>query len=289
MGREEPPARFDGLIQEVHDRYESLSKTNKLIAEYITQHPNEMAMNSVNALAGRCGVHASSLVRFAQLFGFAGFKELQLLFQERLKISAAGPEGRTARVLSDIEEAGAPGAHGLLRGVALRDLAAIEDLVDRIPEADLARAIAILDGAETIFLMGQLRSEPIVSLFRYGLTMIGRRVTALDASGGLATHMAKTMRPTDALLAVSFRYYAAEVARVAEEATAQKAPIIAISDSTLAPLAKSAAVLFSIPETERAFSRSLAAPMCLAQALILGLAALKSDGAAPRIPVATEI
>ena len=67
------------------------------------------------------------------------------------------------------------------------------------------------------------------------------------------------------------------------------ARIVAISDSSLSPLAKSAAVLFAVPEHEYTFSRSLAAPMCLAQALAVALAArLQGNPDAPRIPSAEE-
>jgi DNA-binding MurR/RpiR family transcriptional regulator len=50
---------------------------------------------------------------------------------------------------------------------------------------------------------------------------------------------------------------------------ARGVPIVAISDSTLSPLAKNSRVLFAVPEHEYTFSRSLAAPMCLAQALTI--------------------
>ncbi len=110
----------------------------------------------------------------------------------------------------------------------------------------------------------------------------------LDASGGLATHMAKVARKSDLLLLVSFRFYATEVVNVAEETAAREVPIIAITDSTLSPFAKLASVLFAVPEHEYTFSRSLAAPMCLAQALCVSLAArLQKDGTEPRIPVVT--
>jgi len=75
---------------------------------------------------------------------------------------------------------------------------------------------------------------------------------------------------------------------VVEEVAARGVAVLAISDSTLSPLAKSAQVLFAIPEHEYTFSRSLAAPMCLAQALMVALAArLQQDRASPRIPVVT--
>jgi DNA-binding MurR/RpiR family transcriptional regulator len=144
--------------------------------------------------------------------------------------------------------------------------------------------------SRSFFLIGQLRSEPVVNLLRYILTMLGRRPILLDPGGGLATHMANPMRKGDVLVAVSFRFHATEVVNITESATSQDIPIIAISDSTLSPLAKSASVLFAVPEHEYTFSRSLAAPMCLAQALMIALAARLQDDAhaTPRIPFVTE-
>lgn len=288
MPDEAPPENYEDLIRAVHERYGAMSRTNKLVAEFLTQNPNEVAVSSVHALARRCGVHASSLVRFAQTFGFLGFRDLQQLFQHRLVTAAPGFEARAAKLRAELTSRETRGPRRHLQDMALRDVASIEDLVESIPETDLERAIDLMAQAETIYLLGQLRSEPIVLLLRYVLTMIGRRAVLLDASGGLATHMAKMIDPGDVLLAVSFRFYATEVVNVTEEAADRGVPIIAISDSTLSPLAKTARVLFPIPEGEYTFARSLAAPMCLAQALVLGLAErLNAEGGRPRIPVAT--
>jgi DNA-binding MurR/RpiR family transcriptional regulator len=141
----------------------------------------------------------------------------------------------------------------------------------------------------TIYVIGQLRSAPIAGFIRYILSMLRRRVVLLDANGGLATEMAKVIRPEDLLIAISFRFYAKEVVTIADAAHARGVPILAISDSRLSPLAKTATVLFEVPEDEYTFSRSLAAPMCLAQALMIALAArLQSvEATDTRIPIAT--
>lgn len=102
---------------------------------------------------------------------------------------------------------------------------------------------------------------------RHVLTMLG---SATRPRGGLATHIGRTIRKTDVLLAVSFRFYANEVVNVVEEAGQKGIDIIAISDSTLSPLAR---VLLPVPEHDYTFSRSLAVPMCLAQALVVAVAA----------------
>ena len=101
--------------------------------------------------------------------------------------------------------------------------------------------------------------------------------------------MARAIGKTDLLFAVSFRFYATEVVNIVNDVASRKVPIIAMSDSTLSPVANAASVLFAVPEHEYSFSRSLAAPMCLAQALTIALAArLQRNLVNPRIPTVTE-
>ncbi|WP_215848611.1 hypothetical protein [Candidatus Pantoea bituminis] len=65
--------------------------------------------------------------------------------------------------------------------------------------------------------------------------------------------------------------------------------MIAITDSVLSPLAKNASVLFTIPEEEYSFSRSLAAPVCLVQCIALAVAsAMHPEEEQPRIETVTE-
>lgn len=283
------PTTYEELIRAIHDRYDGMSKAYQKIAIYLTQNPNEVAVHSVNAIADRCGVHASSFVRFAQALGYQGFKELQVLFQRRLSTAAPGFEARVQALEGELGARTDRSEYGFLRELVVRDIASLQDLLAQTPPQSLAHAAELLDKADTIYLLGQLRSAPVVDLLRYVLTMLGKRCVLLDASGGLATHIARTMRGTDVLLAVSFRFYATEVVNIAEAAAAAEVPIVAISDSTLSPLAKTARVLFAVPEHEYTFSRSLAAPMCLAQAITVALAARhQTDGATPRIPVVTQ-
>lgn len=282
------PEDYEELIRVIHERYEEMSKSYQKIALFLTQNPNDVAVHSVNAIAERCGIHASSFVRFAQALGYDGFKELQGLFQKRLSTAAPGFEARVKALEGELGARADRSEYGFLRDLVVRDIASLQAMLEQIDPEHLAKAAGLLETAETIFLIGQLRSAPVVDLLRYVLTMLGKRCVLLDPSGGLATHMARAMQPQDVLIAVSFRFYATEVVNIVEEVAARGQRIIAISDSTLSPLAKGAAVLFAVPEHEYSFSRSLAAPMCLAQALTVALAArLQNNDEQPRIPTVT--
>jgi DNA-binding MurR/RpiR family transcriptional regulator len=282
-----PPESYEELIKLIHDRYDDMSKSYQKIALYLTQNPNDVAVLSVNAIGAKCGIHASSFVRYAQSLGYKGFKDLQTVFQRRLTTAAPGFDARVRALeaeLGGVRE----GEMAFLADLVARDVASLQELLASIDPAALAMAADMMEAADTVYLIGQLRSAPVVDLLRYVLTMLGKRTVLLDASGGLATHMASVARPADVLFVVSFRFYATEVVNVAEETAARGVPIIALTDSTLSPYAKLARVLFAVPEHEYTFSRSLAAPMCLAQALCVALAArLQKNTAAPRIPVVT--
>lgn len=284
----EPPRDYEELIRLIHSRYDTMSKGYQTIALYLTQNPNDVAVRSINAIAERCGVHASNFVRFAQALGYSGFKDLQTLFQKRLSTAAPGFEARVKALEDELGTREDRSEFGFLRDLVVRDVASLEGLLADLSPDQLTQAADLLERADVIYLIGQLRSAPVVDLLRYTLTMLGKRCVLLDPSGGLATHMARTIRAKDLLVAVSFRFYATEVVNIVEQVAARRVPILAISDSTLSPLAKSAEVLFAVPEHEYTFSRSLAAPMCLAQALTVALAArLQNDAEHPRIPTVT--
>jgi DNA-binding MurR/RpiR family transcriptional regulator len=285
----EAPKDYEDLIRVIHDRYEAMSKSYQTIALYLTQNPNDVAVRSVNSIGETTGVHASSFVRFAQALGFEGFKDLQSLFQKRLSTAAPGFEARVKALEKELGNRTDRTEMGFMHDLVVRDMASLQEMLNDIQQEDLAEAVSLLQKADVIYLMGQLRSAPVVELLRYILTMLGKRCVLLDSGGGLATHIARAMRDTDVLFAVSFRFYANEVVNVVEEAAGRGIPIVAISDSTLSPLAKSARVLFAVPEHEYTFSRSLAAPMCLAQAMTVALAArLQNNAINPRIPTVTE-
>jgi DNA-binding MurR/RpiR family transcriptional regulator len=287
MASYRPPESYEELIKLIHDRYEDMSKSYQRIALYLTQNPNDVAVLSVNAIGAKCGIHASSFVRYAQSLGYKGFKELQAVFQRRLSTAAPGFDARVRALEAELGGA-REGELGFLADLVTRDVASLQDLLANMDTAQLAEAAALMEASDTIYLIGQLRSAPVVELLRYVLTMLGKRTVLLDAGGGLATHMAKVARPTDMLFVVSFRFYATEVVNVAEETAGRGVPIIAITDSTLSPYAKTAKIMFAVPEHEYTFSRSLAAPMCLAQALCVALASrVQKNSQDPRIPVVT--
>lgn len=285
------PHHYEGAINLITANYESFSEGYKQVARFFTQNPNIIALESINSIATKSDVHPSTLVRFAQNLGYSGFKELQSVFQTRLATAAPGFRERVSVLDAEISRNAASGNLGFLRNMVVRDIAALQGMLEAVTEEALETASELCAGAETIYVAGQLRSEPIAELIRYLMTMLHRKVILLNSAGGLSQEIALTMKKGDVLIGVAFRHYAKEVVAIAEHAVANKIPLVAITDSQLSPLAKGASVLFTLPEEEYSFSRSLAAPMSLVQTLATVTAARlhPKGGQDVRIPSVTEI
>ncbi len=285
------PHRYEGAINLITANYESFSEGYKQVSRFFTQNPNIIALESINSIAAKSEVHPSTLVRFAQNLGYSGFKELQSVFQTRLATAAPGFRERVSVLDAEISRNGASGSMDFLRNMVVRDIAALQGLLEAVTEEALETAAELCAGADTIYVAGQLRSEPIAELIRYLMTMLQRKVILLNSAGGLSQEIALTMKKGDVLIGVAFRHYAKEVVAIAEHSVAKKIPLIAITDSQLSPLAKGAAVLFTVPEEEFSFSRSLAAPMSLVQTIATATAARlhPKSGQGVRIPRVTEI
>ena len=116
------PKDYEELIRIIHERYEDMNRSYQRIAVYLTQNPNDVAVKSMNAIAATCGLHASSFVRFAQMLGYKGFKDLQAVFQKRLSTAAPGFEARIKALETELSDRGNAGGGTFLHELVLRDI-----------------------------------------------------------------------------------------------------------------------------------------------------------------------
>ena len=70
-------------------RYEGLTNTQKRIAEYIIEQPQVVAFSTVEQMAARIHVNASTIVRFAYRHGLKGFPDLQERMRELVRAALA--------------------------------------------------------------------------------------------------------------------------------------------------------------------------------------------------------
>ena len=263
---------YDELRCAIAQRHRALSGRLQQIAEFVLDHPTEVALGTVAEVAERSGVPPSAIVRFAHALGFGGFTQMQQVFRSRLVAGVAPSyKARLARMKHEEKSILGRKPAAVLGRFVAEAQSALVALSQSAHARELEAATAILAKARDIYLLGLGGSFPVATHLAYVLRKLGRRVVLLDGMGGSIHEQSHPATSEDALVAISFRNYYPDTARLFPELVARRVPAISITDSLLSPIVEGATVVFEIQDMPEPALRTLVAPMCLVQALAIGL------------------
>jgi DNA-binding MurR/RpiR family transcriptional regulator len=274
------PREFPALRTLILARAATLPRRLAQVATYALDNPDEIAFGTAAGIATTAGVQPSTLVRFSQALGYQGFSDLQEVFRSRLRERVPSYDERLQQLRAHGHAASKTGA--LLDGfaeAATRSLAAFRDTAD--PEA-IDRAVALLAGAETIYLVGLRRSFPVTVYMAYAMGKLGIRSILVDGIAGLGAEQLSFVTARDALVAVSFTPYASETVALATAARDKGCRIVSLTDSAFSPIAQIADIWLEVAEANFEGFRSLAATMALAMTLSVGVAGKREEAPAPK-------
>lgn len=269
------PHDFESLRSLILLRREELPRRLAQVAEFALEQPDKVAFGTVAELAGMAGVQPSTLVRFAQSFGFSGFSDLQEIFRARLRERWPDYGERLKRLEARAQSGGSV---ALLDGFAEAGMASLARLREDASAEDLEKVAGVLAGARRIGLLGQRRVFPVTSYLAYACAKLGIETQLLDNRGGLLAEESRFLGGDDALLAISFTPYTPETIEVAAEAAERGVPVVAITDSPFSPLTRSARAWIEVVESDYGAFRSLSATMTVAIAIAVSAAEMRRAG-----------
>lgn len=267
------PRDFEALRSLILDRRQSLPKRIAQVAAYALDNPDEIAFGTAASIATSAGVQPSTLIRFAQHLGYDGFTSLQQVFRERLRERTTSYEERLTVVRGDADEG--TSNRRIVDGFLAAASKSLDVMSRNLDDETLDRAIDILNGAETIYILARRRSYPVASYIAYALGKLGVRSQLIESASGLSPEIISFASSRDAVIAISFSPYASATVEEARILSANNVPVIAITDSAFSPLAQFAKVWFEVAEADFGGFRSLAATMALAMGLTVGVAELR--------------
>jgi DNA-binding MurR/RpiR family transcriptional regulator len=264
------PADFDTLRAAILERKGQLPKRLTQVAAYALDHPDEIAFGTAASSAQSADVQPSTLVRFAQQFGFDGFSGLQLLFRARLRERTSSYEER----LRTLEQDGAALAESttMFNGFITAAHRSIDAIAAAVEPDAFERAVTLLARADTIYLIAKRRSYPISSYMAYAFGKLKVRCQLVGTSAGIDDDLLAMATPEDAAFAISFSPYASESAAQARTLAARGVPVVSLTDSAFSPLAECSREWFEVVEADHAGFRSLSASMAFAMALTVSIA-----------------
>ncbi|TNH06873.1 MurR/RpiR family transcriptional regulator [Testudinibacter sp. TR-2022] len=264
---------LEQLESQIRDRYDNLSKRLKQVAKYILDNSNSIVFDTVAVIAERADVPPSTLIRFANAFGYSGFNEMKQIFRENLMEETVNYSERAVlfdKIDPDNATQGAP--NEILNVFAQANNQALLQLVNQISPEQLESAVELLHSANNIFIIGLKRSFSVASYLNYALHHLDCHSYIIDGLGGMFEEQLNLIKPGDVVVAISFSPYAKETINIMNAVAKSGVKQIAITDSQISPLVGFSDVAFVVKEAQVSGFRSQCATMTLVQTLAISLA-----------------
>ena len=253
-----------------------LPKKLRQVAIHLWQHPTAVALGTVTSVAGEAGVQPSTLVRFAQAFGYTGFSDLQEVFKAHLA------DGGRRRAQSNWEDASSGEAARLVDGFIGSSATSLARVRDRLDLAQFEAMSQTLAAADLIYIIGSKRAFSLVSYVSLAFANLGVRNLALDNVGSTAFELLRCASAADAVFAVSFTPYNSITPELAVSAAQRGVPIVSMTDSAFSPLVPVSKAYIEVIEESFSGFKSLSATLAVAMALVLRVEQRRAETASRR-------
>jgi DNA-binding MurR/RpiR family transcriptional regulator len=240
------------ILKIISARLDSMSEADREIGRFIVEHPERMLLLSSAAVAVETGRSQSSVVKFSQKMGYAGYQELKLAVNKAQAQEWQVPPG----MIHGSIEAG--DSYATIRQKLISSkILSIQETVAVNSEQTIDRVLDALAKARRIHLAGVGASSLVARDFSYKLLKLGRMVL-LDNDSHVQIANAATLEPDDVLFAISHSGASLETLRVAEQARARAAKVISVTGLQRNPLTEVADLhLFTVADEERVRSSAI--------------------------------
>lgn len=256
------------LIERLNLSGKRLSKSHRLIAQYIAGHYDKAVFMTASALGEAVGVSESTVVRFAVALGYVGYPQLQHSLQElvRHRLTAVQRFEMGANIQED----------DVLPTILKADMLNIRNTAEQMDHQAFQNAVSQLLSARTIYVLGLRSAAPLAQFFGYYLHFLFDDVRVIVGSGDVLESIAR-IQQGDVLVGVSFPRYSSRTLEAMHIARESGAQVVGLTDGPMSPLHQEADICLSARTDTASFVDSLAAPLSVINALLAALAMKKRD------------
>ncbi len=265
------------FLQLMGDREKTLSKGQRQIAEYIKEHYDRAAYMTASRLGQVVNVSESTVVRFANALGFAGYPEMQHALQElaRTHLTAA----QRMSVADNLMDRST-----VLDKVLLGDADKIKRTLDTLDRTAFEAAVERIVQAKNIYIIGSRSSASLAGFLNFNFRMMFDNVCYVEVSSGSEMfEQILSIGPEDVLIAISFPRYSSRTVRAVRYAHDNGADVVALTDSAQSPLSPYADQLLTARSDMASFVDSLVAPLSIINAMVAAVSMRRHDEVSARL------
>lgn len=213
----------------------NMSKTHRKIAEYILANYESASFLTSIALAQKCGVSESSVIRFSIMLGYSGFTEMQRALQDviRGQLSMQKRLEMLSAKMTDSDD--------IPDIIMKKNIEGIQRTYLDLDRGNFQKAVRLLAGAKRVFLFGSRSSYYLAAFMGLELAWVRDNIFTLNVQSPEFDSLSQ-LQEGDVLFAISMPRYLKATTRAAQVAQEAGIPVIAITDRASSPLYRYATV-----------------------------------------------
>jgi DNA-binding MurR/RpiR family transcriptional regulator len=263
---------FDTLVRE---RYAKLSPAHRRVADYLLADGRRAALVPAADIAKTLDMSEATVSRFAQALGFDGYPQLRDRLRERFLVSATSLD----RLAASAEQP----SGSVLGRVLAEDADSVLGTLAQIPAASFDAAVdAILD-ARRSYVVGSRGSAGLALVLGMGLRIFLPETRVIAVNVGDEAEELLSVRKGDLVIVISVLRYSGQTLEILRFAHEAKARTVAITDSPISPVARTADIVLLIKQTSPRTMASYAAIASVASALTEAVAGRLGQKAGPAL------
>lgn len=271
------------LLREIEERFDGFSKGQKSIAQYILEHYEKAAFMTAAQLGNLASVSESTVVRFADELGYAGYPALRRALRELVHTNLTSFQ--RVEVADTII-----GDKDVLEQVLVSDAEKIRKTLDSIDRTAFNAAVDNIIRAKRIYIIGVRSSATLAGFLHYNLQMVFDNLTLVQTtSGNEMLEQIMRVGEGDVVVAISFPRYSKRIIKAVEFSKSNGANVVALTDRVTSPIAKEADQLLTANSDMASFVDSLVAPLSIINAIVAAVTRKKRDEITERLKKLEEI
>lgn len=258
----------DNPIEKLIDRIKSasLTKTEKIIADYLLDNLDTVGLQTITDLAQNIGVSDTSIIRMLRVLGFGGYSDFK---REMLRqySEALSPVEKYRKTRDTLDQ------NNLITDVLNHSVENLRRTCANLDMETVEAAAQWLIGTKRKYIAGFRGTASCSIYMARKLTLLLPGVTLCDSAESVAVEMLVDIGPDDCFLLYTFPRYTELSKPLMEIAKRQGARVILFTDRVTAPLVPEADLLIPVSIEGLGYTNSYLAPICVSEMILLAVSA----------------
>ncbi|MDF2682336.1 MAG: transcriptional regulator [Brevibacillus sp.] len=271
-------------MESVHERirksYEQLTNQQKLVAKYILDEPNQVALHPAKVIGAYSGTSETTVIRLCYSLGYSGFSDLQnelrqMLLFPVIRESVVQSFHDAAYEFNDSDD--------VISFTMEQDVSFIQKTLNGLDRHLFDQAIQSIVKAKKIIIVGGRTSFAPAYWLSFALNIIKGDTHLYRGQIDDANQIISEVTEDWLMIALVFPRYLQDTLFFAKAAKEKGSKILVITDHELSPLGPVADVLLKVTTPPPATLRGMSSIFTLLNALVSGVSQIDQERVKKRI------